>query len=220
MQVSTSNCMAHASERSLTCQTVTTRRRIGGAERRELLLSAAREQFARHGFHGAATAAIARRAGCSEAILYRHFASKRDLLLAVLEREVSARIDESRAIAPPPGADPAAALPAVLRRLLDDPEMRVTARLILLAIAMTDDPEVRDTMRGWFAAVRAPLSAALAAGQGSGAVRDDVDAETLTWLWHGLLMLAAVRNAIADDGEALAAVDAADVLAELLRPPA
>jgi hypothetical protein len=98
--------------------------------------------------------------------------------------------------------------------------MTVTARLILLAIALTEDPEVGETMRGWFATVRAPLRAAIAAGQEAGAVRGDVDAEALTWLWHGLIMVAAIRNAIADDGEAHRALDAARVLADLLRPPA
>jgi AcrR family transcriptional regulator len=194
-------------------------RRVSAAERRELLLDAARARFARHGFHGAATAAIARDAGCSEPILYRHFASKRDLLLAVLGRELTGRVASGRAIAPPEGADVAGALPAVLRARLEDPEMAVTARLILLAIALTDDPEVGETMRGWFATVRAPLRAALAAGQAAGNVRDDVDAEALTWLWHGLMLAAAVRNALADDGAAMGAVDAAEVLAGLLRPP-
>jgi AcrR family transcriptional regulator len=186
-----------------------------------MLLAAAREQFARHGFHGAATAAIAREAGCSEAVLYRHFASKRDLLLATLEREVGGRIEEGRAIAPPPGAaaEPDA-LPRVLRARLDDPDLWITARLVLLSIAMTDDPEVGEVMRGWFGRVRAPLRAALAAGQAAGTVRDDVDPETLTWLWHGLILAAAVRDAIAADGAARGALDAAAVLADALRPPA
>lgn len=195
------------------------KRRVSGEERRELLLAAAREQFAHHGFHGAATAAIAREAGCSEAVLYRHFASKRDLLLATLEREITGRVAGGRAIAPPPGAAVPDALPALLRGLLDDPDMWITVRLILLSIAMTDDPEVGETMRGWFGTVRAPLRAALAAGQEAGTVRDDADAEALTWLWHGLLLAAAVRNAIADDGAARASLDAAEVLAGLLRPP-
>jgi len=194
------------------------RRRVSGEERREMLLQAAREQFARHGFHGAATAAIAREAGCSEAVLYRHFASKRDLLLATLGREITGRIETSRAIAPPPGATVPDALPVVLRQRLEDPDMWITARLILLSIALTDDPEVGEVMRGWFGSVRAPLRAALAAGQAAGTVRDDVDAEALTWLWHGLILAGAVRNAIAEDGEALASLDAARVLADLLRP--
>ena len=197
----------------------TAKRRVRGEERRELLLRAAREQFARHGFHGAATAAIAREAGCSEAVLYRHFASKRDLLLATLEREIGGRIEQSRAIAPPPGATVPDALPEVLRQRLEDPEMWMTARLILLSIALTDDPEVGEIMRGWFGRVRAPLTAALRAGQEAGTVRVDIDAETLTWLWHGLILAGAVRNAIAEDGDALASLDAARVLADLVRPP-
>jgi AcrR family transcriptional regulator len=197
----------------------TAKRRVSGPERREMLLAAAREQFARHGFHGAATAAIARDAGCSEAVLYRHFASKRDLLLATLEREIGGRIEEGRAIAPPSGAAVPDALPGVLRQRLDDPEMWITIRLILLSIAMTDDPEVGEIMRGWFGRVRAPLVAALQAGQAAGTVRGDVDAETLTWLWHGLMLAGAVRDAIAPDGAARASLDAADVLAGMLRPP-
>src|SRR6185503_19608892 len=100
----------------MSTMTTTAKRRVSGEERRELLLRAAREQFARHGFHGAATAAIAREAGCSEAVLYRHFAAKRDLLLATLEREIGGRIEQSRAIAPPPGATMPDALPEVLRQ--------------------------------------------------------------------------------------------------------
>ena len=111
-------------------------------------------------------------------------------------------------------------LPDVLRARLDDEDMVVTARLILLALALTDDPEVGETMRAWFATVRAPLTAALAGAQDAGLIRDDIDAETLTWLWHGLFLVAAVRNAIAQDGVASQAVDAATVLAGLLRPPA
>ena len=197
----------------------TTKRRVSGAERREMLLAAAREQFARHGFHGAATAAIARDAGCSEAVLYRHFASKRDLLLATLEREITGRIAESRAIAPPPAPPSPTPSRWCCAASSTTRSMWITARLILLSIALTDDPEVGETMRGWFGTVRAPLRAALEAGQAAGAVRDDVDAETLTWLWHGLILAAAVRNAIADDGEALASLGAAEVLADLLRPP-
>ena len=75
-------------------------------------------------------------------------------------------------------------------------------------------------MRSWFGRVRAPLRAALDAGQEAGTVRDDIDAETLTWLWHGLFLAAGVRNAISYDGGARGAVDAAKALSELLRPPA
>jgi hypothetical protein len=37
-------------------------------------------------------------------------------------------------------------------------------------------------------------------------------------MWHGLLLIAAVRQSISDDGSAGEAVEAARVLEELLRP--
>ena len=59
--------------------------RLPAAERREALLVAALRVFAGGSYSGATTAEIAREAGVSEPILYRHFASKRELYLAVLE---------------------------------------------------------------------------------------------------------------------------------------
>jgi AcrR family transcriptional regulator len=196
------------------------RPRMSGEDRRRALLAAARAEFARHGFHGAGTAAIARAAGCSEAILYRHFRSKRALLAEVLRTEIAGRIADDRAMAPPPGVAPGpGALPGVLDARLADAEMGVTARLILLAISMSDDPEVGEAVRGAFLAVRGPLRGAVEALQAAGAIRDDLDPDAVTWLWHGLFLGAAVRQAMAGDAAALGAVDAARVLAALLEPP-
>jgi AcrR family transcriptional regulator len=196
------------------------RPRMSGEDRRRALLAAARAEFARHGFHGAGTAAIARAAGCSEAILYRHFRSKRALLAEVLRAEIAGRIADDRAMAPPPGVAPGpGALPGVLDARLADAEMGVTARLILLAISMSDDPEVGEAVREAFLAVRGTLRGAVEALQAAGAIRDDLDPDAVTWLWHGLFLGAAVRQAMAGDAAALGAVDAARVLAALLEPP-
>jgi AcrR family transcriptional regulator len=189
------------------------------AERRAAILAAARREFALHGFHGAGTAAIARQAGCSEAILYRHFASKRALLLAVLAAEVEGRILVDPELVVRAAHDPAAGLPAVLRGRLEEGELQITARLVLLAISMSSDPEMGDAVRGAFSAIRAPLRAVLERAQAEGTVRDDVDVESLTWIWHGLFLVALVRNTLADDGVAFGAVDAAERLAALLAPP-
>lgn len=197
-----------------------TRARVPGPERRAMILQAARTAFARGGFHGAATAEIARSAGCSEAVLYRHFPSKKALLVATLQEEQRGRLETGRAVAPPPGADPVAALPEVLAERLVDEEMTTTARLILLTVSLAGDPEVGDAVVEAFEKVRAPLRAALQAGRDAGSVRDDIDPELLTWLWHGLFMVASVRNSMREDGRALVAVDAARALAGLMRPPA
>src|SRR4051812_35002561 len=60
------------------------RTRLTAVERRAGILAAARAEFSRSGFHGASTARIAQSAGCSEPMLYKHFAGKLALFTAVL----------------------------------------------------------------------------------------------------------------------------------------
>lgn len=52
---------------------------------RERLIQAARLEFAEHGVRGATTKNIAAAAGVSEVTLFRHFATKKDLFIAMLE---------------------------------------------------------------------------------------------------------------------------------------
>jgi len=197
----------------------TPRTRMAGPERRMAILRAAREAFARHGYHGAGTAMIAEAAGCSEAVLYRHFSSKRELLAAVLEEEVRGRVESGRAIAPPQGVEPSSALPRVLAARLRDEEMATSVRLILMSIGNADELGIGADVRAAFERVREPLRAAIESGQATGWVRGDIDPELATWLWHGLFLVAAVRNTMAADGVAMQAVEAAEVLARLLAPP-
>ena len=59
--------------------------RLPAAERRQAIVQAALRVFTTGSYSGATTAWIAREAGISEPILYRHFASKRELYFACLE---------------------------------------------------------------------------------------------------------------------------------------
>ena len=61
-------------------------RRLPAAERRRAIVRAALRVFSSTSFAGATTAEIAREAGVSEPVLYRHFADKAELYLAVAER--------------------------------------------------------------------------------------------------------------------------------------
>lgn len=56
-----------------------------GERRRELLIRAALEHFSRDGYDGATTKAIAESTGVTEGALFRYFATKHDLFLAVVE---------------------------------------------------------------------------------------------------------------------------------------
>lgn len=59
--------------------------RMAAADRRQHLVETAIRVFSEGSYRGTTTAEIARAAGVSEPILYRHFASKRDLYLAALD---------------------------------------------------------------------------------------------------------------------------------------
>jgi TetR/AcrR family transcriptional regulator len=61
--------------------------RMPGEDRRRQLLRVAIESFAQNGFSGTKTKDIAAAAGVSEAILFRHFASKEDLYHAILDEK-------------------------------------------------------------------------------------------------------------------------------------
>ncbi|KUO71921.1 MAG: transcriptional regulator [Desulfosporosinus sp. BRH_c37] len=57
-------------------------------QRRQDILEASLKIFAAKGYNGSTTAEIARTAGVAEGTIFRHFATKKDLLVAVLEPKV------------------------------------------------------------------------------------------------------------------------------------
>lgn len=58
--------------------------RMSGDERRQQILQVAIDLFSKHGFRGTTTRQIATAAGVSEAMVFRHFATKDDLYGAIL----------------------------------------------------------------------------------------------------------------------------------------
>jgi AcrR family transcriptional regulator len=102
--------------------------------RREQLLDAAKAVVAEHGFHGVSIEAVARRAGITRPIVYRHFEDLGALLEALVERETVRALAQLREFVPRQlGGDPRegllAALRGYLRAVESDP---VTWRLMLV----------------------------------------------------------------------------------------
>jgi AcrR family transcriptional regulator len=60
---------------------------MAGEERREQILRVAMSLFSNHGFRGTTTKQIAHAAGVSEAMVFRHFATKEDLYAAILDHK-------------------------------------------------------------------------------------------------------------------------------------
>ena len=80
------------------------RKRLTAEERREAILNAALEVFARRGYNGSSIDEIAQTAGISKALIYEHFPSKRDLHVSLLEshvQEIFKRLAEAAATSDP-----------------------------------------------------------------------------------------------------------------------
>jgi len=63
--------------------------RMAGEERRLQILAVAVSLFSKRGFRGTTTKEIAQAAGVSEAMVFRHFATKEELYTAILNRKCS-----------------------------------------------------------------------------------------------------------------------------------
>ena len=61
--------------------------RMAGDERRRQILRVAVSLFSNHGFRGTTTKEIAQAAGVSEAMVFRHFATKEELYAAILDHK-------------------------------------------------------------------------------------------------------------------------------------
>jgi AcrR family transcriptional regulator len=64
------------------------RKRMKADERRQEIIRAAMEVFARNGFGGSTTREIAENAGISEAMIYSHFRNKQDLYTAIIDEKL------------------------------------------------------------------------------------------------------------------------------------
>jgi AcrR family transcriptional regulator len=93
-------------------------RRLPRAQRREQILAAATEAFARSGFAATSLEDIAAEAGITRVILYRHFDSKTDLYQAVLDR-MCARLDAY--VAEPVGGFTDASIDGLLGAAVESP---------------------------------------------------------------------------------------------------
>lgn len=87
--------------------------RQSGADRRQSLLEAALHLFSTQGYDGTTTKAIAERSGVTEALLFRHFRSKPELL-----REVVQAFGPRQLFAPPDAAWHVLPAEAALERLI------------------------------------------------------------------------------------------------------
>ena len=192
--------------------------RLTADERRGAILTAARHEFARRGFRGARTAAIAAGAGCSEPMLYKHFPSKQALFAAVLTdatEAMKAMVDEL--VAGSPG--PMAGMLAVAERAASDPLIIETIWLRTLAASLIDDPGVHAALTASLNEVLQRMTNCIAAGQAAGEVRPDIQPGLAAWILYGYTLACGHAHAVHGDAAPREFIAVADTLCRLFRVP-
>ena len=127
-----------------------TRKLQTAEERREAVLVAAIPHFARRGYYGTPTTAIAASAGISQAYLFRLFPTKQELFIAAVERCMERVREQFRAAAAPHAGDVDAAFEAMgetYSALLGDRDMLLTQ---LQSYAASDEVEIREAVQAQY----------------------------------------------------------------------
>ena len=184
-------------------------RRLPAAERRRAIVRAALRVFSSTSYAGATTAEIAREAGVSEPVLYRHFASKRDLWIACLD----AAWEDTRTWLEGKLARFTGGAPTVGRQS----PWRSPTMPNLWIQGLTeagDDAVVRRAIRSHMREVHDFVAAALRAGQANGVVPQDRDPDAEAWVFIGGGLLRSVADRL---GGVLTAADLEAISRERLR---
>ncbi len=114
---------------------------MSGEERREQIVAAALEEFARGGLHGTSTELIAKRVGVSQPYLFRFFETKKDLFIAAIGRCFEETMALFRRASE--GLQGEQALMAMGRAYKAELSDRVRLLAQMQAYAACDDPDVR-----------------------------------------------------------------------------
>jgi AcrR family transcriptional regulator len=183
---------------------MTTATRLPAAERRAALIETAIKVFSEGSYRGTTTAEIARAAGISEPILYRHFASKRDLYLAALDH-VWGKARASWQEALDSTANVREAFEAIGRGHLSVRDCKFQmAELWVQALGeAAEDPELRKHLRRHMREVHDFMADLIRKGQAEGVLHGDrdADAEAWTFLSGGVLGMVGRRIGLLDEDE-------------------
>jgi AcrR family transcriptional regulator len=159
------------------------KKRLSAAERRQQIMRSAIDVFARSNFRVASTSDIARQAGISEPMIYRHFGSKQQLFTAALD-DIGARLLRRWQETSERESDPVTALKAIgldyYDSILDHPD---ELKVLFQALAEVDEEDVRAALGRQFSAYVESLKVIMEHGKGSGQFRQDLDTSVMAWLF-------------------------------------
>lgn len=170
--------------------------RLPAEKRKAQLLDTAAKIFATRGYNGATTAELAKAAGITEPIIYRHFKGKKELFIALVERTGQQTIrdwEESlKGLAEPAER---------LTRLISANPMvlmrgRVSYRVIAQAMMEVEDSDIREAIIAHIAKLHAFVMNEVQVAQDSGQVSKRFTPEITAWALIHLALGYGILNAL------------------------
>lgn len=164
--------------------------RLPAEERRAALLETACRLFSEGSYRGTTTAEIAREAGVTEPVLYRHFDSKRDLYLASLEA-AWAGVRELWEEALEDEPDPGLWIATMGRAFVESEAQRpLISNLWVQAIAEgSEDPAIGSYMKQHMREVHAYAVEVVRRAREAGGIEKDRDPDAEAWIFIALGLL-------------------------------
>jgi AcrR family transcriptional regulator len=168
--------------------------------RRQLILSAAKRCFARHGFAGTTTKSVAAAASISEGLLFKHFPSKAALYAEILAEECEADPDLAHLLGQEPSTGTLVELVRGMvghfMQISDGPDEQEAQRLRLMTTSHLDDGEFARLLYAKVGNLigqvfTASLDRAVAAGDAS---RIGGEPLNLFWFAHHIVLMAALTR--------------------------
>ncbi len=168
--------------------------------RRQLILSAAKRCFARHGFAGTTTKSVAAAAAISEGLLFKHFPSKAALYAEILAEECEADPDFAILLGQEPST---ATLIELVKGMVshflavsDGSDAEEAQRMRLMTTSHLDDGEFARLLYGKIGGLIGPVfTASIESAVASGdAARIGGDPLNLFWFAHHTVLMAALTR--------------------------
>lgn len=155
--------------------------RMAKVERRKQILQAALSIMRERGLEGATTRRIAERVGITEPALYRHFHSKKEIILEALDELGRLPLQALLAVGGEEGTVPERILrmsEAFYGFVMDNPE---DALLLFEVMTAARDPEIREALGEKFLDYILVISEMFEMGKQEGSVREDLNTVVAAW---------------------------------------
>jgi AcrR family transcriptional regulator len=171
--------------------------RMPAEQRKAAVLDTACGIFSTGSYRGTTTAQIARTAGVTEPVLYRHFASKRELYLAVLE-ESWRRLQLLWVAAVEAETDSRLWVGAMGQAYFEakDPKVRCADLWVQALTEASDDPVIRKFLRKQMREVHDFVTEVIRRSQEAGGIFPDRDASAEAWIFIAIGLLGTVGRRV------------------------